>query len=222
MDREEIGQKVGERLWRKARVKHFLGDPVRRPRVVVQSLAEYIDRRIERIDRPDPLPSIHDTDHSGPVVWGERRWELPIGPDEARGDGYIPCKARTSLSSSLMPKEVESIWVYTYRAVQAALSAGLFRVSIGSGEPVAEPARRDPIQPDPVIVYSERPLEEDEDGRVPSYLADVVDRVLYAIHNEAVDQQIQRARSFYSHAPVTPAVDKQTGEVLNLDQLNGD
>jgi hypothetical protein len=73
-----------------------------------------------------------------------------------------------------------------------------------------------------VAVCSARPLEEDKHGRVPSYLADVVDAVLVRIHRRAVDRQIARARSLYKHAPVTPAVDRQTGEILNLGALKSE
>lgn len=220
----DLGQQVGERLWHKARVKQFLGTPPRRFRLVEPSLAKYIDRRLERIDLPDPLPPITGEDrHAGTVVWGQRTWNLPIGPGEARG---TPAHKSPHHPRFELGEDGEAAWIATYRAVKAALSVGLFRVGSGPHtssltEPVQikDGAMTLELERDVVAVCSARPLSEDEDGRVSSYLADVTDAVLAKIHRRAVDRLIDRAWSHYKHAPVTPAVDRTTGEITNLDAL---
>jgi hypothetical protein len=229
-DPQHLGKEIGKRQWHTARVKRFLGEPPRRFRLVAPSLADYIDDRLERIDLPDPLPPVTGKDnHRGTVVWGERTWDLPAGPDEARG---TPAKKspHAHYPRFELGEEGEAAWIATYRAAEAALSVGLFRV--GSGPHTSQ--LTDPVEikeggevmmkldRDAVAVCSARPLSEDEHGRVPSYLADVIDATLYTIHRRAVQRQIQRARSHYRHAPVTPAVDRQTGEILNIGALRSE
>lgn len=222
---KQLGKEIGRRQWHTARVKRFLGEPPRRFRLVVPSLAEYIDRRLEGIDLPDPLPPVTgEENHAGTVVWGERTWDLPIGPSEARES-----PARSIPDDPRRWQDREAAWIDAYRAVRAALNVGLFRVGT-PGPHIPSPSEA-PVQikengrvmmelePDVVAVCSARPLEEDKHGRVPSYLADVVDAVLYKIHSRAVDRQIRRARSLYEHAPVTPAVDRTTGEITNIGAL---
>jgi hypothetical protein len=210
-------------------VKRFLGEPPRRFRLVRPSLADYIDRRLEGIDLPDPLPPVTgEENHRGTVVWGERTWDLPVGPEEARGT-----PARKSPHAHYprfeLGEDGEAAWIRAYRAVEAALNVGLYRVSApgphtpspdGAPVEIKENGRvMMELEPDVVAVCSARPLEEDKHGRVPSYLADVVDAVLVRIHRRAVDRQIARARSLYEHAPVTPAVDRTTGEITNIGVL---
>ena len=219
----ELGKEVGGRLWHTARVKKFLGDPPRRFRLVQPSLAAYIDRRLNRLDLPDPLPPITGND-PGSIVWGQRTWDLPIGPSEARS-----APVRTIPDDPRRYTDREAAWIRAYRAVKAACTVGLYFVG-APGQHIPRPAGG-PVQitedstvmmeleHDVVAVCSARPLSEDEHGRVPSFLADVVDAVLVTIHRRAVDRQIARARSMYEHAPVTPAVDQTTGEVQNLDSL---
>jgi hypothetical protein len=226
-DPQQLGKEIGRRQWHTARVKRFLGEPPRRFRLVVPSLAEYMDHRLEGIDLPDPLPPVTgEENHAGTVVWGQRTWDLPIGPSEARESPARSIKSEAG-DDPRHWQDREAAWTDAYRAVKAALSVGLFRV--GSGPHTSH--LTDPVQieeggrvmmelePDVVAVCSARPLEEDKHGRVPSYLADVVDAVLVRIHRRAVDRQIARARSLYEHAPVTPAVDRTTGEITNLDAL---
>jgi hypothetical protein len=212
---ETLGKEVGERRWEKARVKDILGEPPRRFRLVVPSLAGYIDKRINQIDRPDPLPPITGKEkHSGSVVWGRRTWDLPAGPDEARD---VP---------SRYLDDREAAWIQVYHAVRAAVEVGLYDVGTVHARKLTDPIEirengevMKEIGKDPVAVCSARPLDEDKDGRIPSYLADVVDATLYKIHGRAVRRQIQRARSMYKHARITPAIDRLTGEVLNPEQM---
>jgi len=223
----QLGKEIGRRQWHTARVKRFLGSPPRRFYLAEPSLADYIDGRLEAIDLPDPLPPVTGEDnHRGTIVWGERTWDLPVGPEEVRGT-----PARKSPHAHYprfeLGEDGEAAWTRMYRAVRAALSVGLFRV--GSSPHTSH--LTDPVQikegpqvmleldRDAVAVCSARPLDEDDHGRVPSYLADTVDAVLVTIHRRAVDRQIEHARSLYEHAPVTPAVDRTTGEVTNIDAL---
>ena len=224
---KQLGKEIGKRQWHTARVKRFLGEPPRRFRLAEPSLAEYIDRRLQRIDLPDPLPPVTgEENHAGTVVWGERTWDLPIGPEEVRG---TPARKSPHVPRFELGEDGEAAWIRTYRAVKAALNVGLYRVS-APGPHIPSPSEAPveikengrvmmELEPDVVAVCSARPLEEDEDGRVPSYLADVVDAVLVRIHRRAVDRQIARARSLYEHAPVTPAVDRTTGEITNIGAL---
>jgi hypothetical protein len=215
---KQLGKEIGKRQWHTARVKGFLGEPPRRFRLVRPSLSEYIDGRLERIDLPDPLPPVTGKDnHRGTIVWGRRTWDLPAGPGEARDvpPWYLDDR--------------EAAWIQTYRAVRAAVGVGLYHVGTAHTRRLTDPVQIKEggetvkrLARDAVAVCSARPLSEDEDGRVPSYLADVVDATLYTIHRRAVDRQIQRARSHYRHAPVTPAVDRQTGEILNIDALESE
>ncbi len=212
---KQLGKEIGRRQWHTARVKRFLGEPPRRFRLVRPSLAEYMDRRLEGIDLPDPLPPVTGKDnHRGAIVWGRRTWDLPAGPSEARD---VPPRYLD---------DREAAWIDVYRAVRAAVGVGLYHVGGVHTRRLTDPVQIKEggetvkeLDRDAVAVCSARPLEEDEDGRVPSYLADVVDAVLVRIHRRAVDRQIARARSLYEHAPVTPAVDRQTGEITNLDAL---
>lgn len=212
---KQLGKEIGKRKWHAARVKGFLGEPPRRFRLVRPSLADYIDGRLERIDLPDPLPPVTgEENHRGTVVWGRRTWDLPAGPGEARD---VPPRYLD---------DREAAWIQTYRAVKAALSVGLYHVGTVHTRRLTDPVQikeggevMEELNRDAVAVCSARPLEEDEDGRVPSYLADVVDAVLVRIHRRAVDRQIARARSLYEHAPVTPAVDRTTGEITNIGAL---
>lgn len=221
----QLGKEIGRRQWHTARVKRFLGEPPRRFRLVRPSLADYIDRRLEGIDLPDPLPPVTGKDnHRGTIVWGERTWDLPIGPEEVRG---TPARKSPHAARFELGEDGEVAWIRTYRAVKAALNVGLFRVGSGphtshlTGPVQIEEGGRVmmELERDVVAVCSSRPLEEDEDGRVPSYLAGVTDAVLTEIHRRAVARQIARARSLYEHAPVTPAVDRTTGEITNIGAL---
>lgn len=226
---KQLGKEIGQQQWHTGRVKRFLGEPPRRFRLVRPSLAEYIDRRLKGINLPDPLPPVTGKDNDrGTIVWGERTWDLPIGPEEVRGT-----PARKSPHAHYprfeLGEDGEAAWIRTYRAVKAALNVGLFRVGtpgphIPSPDEAPVQIKEGPqvtldLQPDVVAVCSARPLSEDEHGRVPSYLADVVDSVLVRIHRRAVGRQIAHARSFYEHAPVTPAVDRTTGEIMNIGAL---
>jgi hypothetical protein len=212
---KQLGKEIGRRQWHTARVKGFLGEPPRRFRLVRPSLADYIDRRLERIDLPDPLPPVTGKDnHRGTIVWGRRTWDLPAGPSEARD---VPPRYLD---------DREAAWIDVYRAVRAAVGVGLYHTGTVHTRRLTGPVQIKEngrvmmeLEPDVVAVCSARPLEEDKHGRVPSYLADVVDATLYTIHRRAVDRQIQRARSHYRHAPVTPAVDRTTGEITNIGAL---
>ncbi|MCS4201453.1 hypothetical protein [Salinibacter ruber] len=84
---KELGKEIGMRQWGAARMKGFLREPPRRFRLVEPSLSEYMDRRLEGIDLPDPLPPVTDKDnHSGTVVWGRWTWDLPAGGREEAHD----------------------------------------------------------------------------------------------------------------------------------------
>jgi hypothetical protein len=215
---KQLGKEIGKRQWHTARVRGFLGDPPRRFRLVEPSLADYVDRRLEGIDLPDPLPPVTgEENHRGTVVWGRRRWDLPAGPGEARD---VPPRYLD---------DREAAWIQTYRAVKAALSVGFYHVGTVHTRRLTDPVQIKEggevvkeLDRDAVAVCSARRLEENQDGRVPSYLADVVDATLYTIHRRAVQRQIARAQSLYKHAPVTPAVDRQTGEILNLGALKSE
>lgn len=216
---------IAKTLWRKARVKRFLGEPKRTFRLVAPSLAVYIDERIEHLkaqNHPDPLPPISDT-YSSDIVWGERTWELPVGPDEVQRT-----PARTSPRYEMGYKG-EARWINAYRAVKTALEVGLYSVgrshfTRGMGEDVTyKMDSRDEwgwtLDPDIITVCSARPLDEDDDGRVRSYLADVVDAILSRIHRAAVDDRIQHLQHVCRHDDVTPSIHRRTGEVLNANAL---
>lgn len=221
---------IGKDLWRKARVKRFLGEPKRTHRFVAQSLAAYIDERIEHLKEqglPDPLPRIGDT-YPADIVWGERTWDLPVSPDEVRD---TPARKSPHVPRYEMGKEGETRWIDTYRAVEAALTHGLYSVgrghftrSMGEDVTVVDDPYSDPpltltLDPDVIAVCSARPLDEDEDGRVRSYLADVVDAVLVRIHRNAVDRRIEHIQHLCRHDDITPAIDRTTGELQNADAL---